>query len=155
MRDLILDPDLIPEIEIGLTLHSEMTSSCPPNNSMAAGISKAADDDDSGVEAGVQHVETRDVERDGSSIGVGTVSERNERGVVGVGGGGDEHGHEDGPIDPEAEKKMVWKCDLHVLPSITVLYFLAFMDRTNIGKFKLPYHLGLGLGMGGSEKSSL
>lgn len=36
-------------------------------------------------------------------------------------------------LDPEAEKKLVWKCDVHVLPPITVLFFLSFMDRTNIG----------------------
>lgn len=40
-------------------------------------------------------------------------------------------------LDPEEEKKLVWKCDLHVLPAITVLFFLAFMDRTNIGKYRI------------------
>lgn len=37
-------------------------------------------------------------------------------------------------LDPAAEKRLLWKCDLHVLPAITVLFFLAFMDRTNIGE---------------------
>lgn len=37
------------------------------------------------------------------------------------------------PIDPEAEKRLLRKCDRHVLPACTVLFFLAFMDRTNIG----------------------
>ncbi|KAK8078351.1 hypothetical protein PG996_004521 [Apiospora saccharicola] len=111
-----------------------MTSSqkSPPSN-MAAEISKAADEDVNDVEAGVQHVETKDGERDGSSVWVGAVLEGNER--SGAVRDGDEH--EDGPIDPEAEKKLVWKCDLHVLPSITVLYFLAFMDRTNIGNARI------------------
>jgi hypothetical protein len=36
-------------------------------------------------------------------------------------------------LDPSAERALVWKCDLHVLPAITILFFLAFMDRTNIG----------------------
>ncbi|KAK8006106.1 tartrate transporter [Apiospora marii] len=100
---------------------------------------KTAYDEDSGLEAGAQHVETRREERgDAPSIGVGAVSET-EKGGVGavVGDGGDKTDLEDGPIDPVAEKKLLWKCDLHVLPSITVLYFLAFMDRTNIGNAKI------------------
>ncbi|KAI1862386.1 uncharacterized protein JN550_010248 [Neoarthrinium moseri] len=40
-------------------------------------------------------------------------------------------------IDPKAEKKLVFKCDIHVLPSITVLFFLSFMDRTNIGNARI------------------
>lgn len=96
---------------------------------MPAEVSKAAYDGDSGVEADVQRVETtRNGERDAPSIGLGAVSETAR-------GGGDKTDLEGGPIDPAAEKKLVWKCDLHVLPSITVLYFLAFMDRTNIGAF--------------------
>jgi hypothetical protein len=38
-------------------------------------------------------------------------------------------------LDPAAEKRLVWKCDIHVLPAITILFFLAFMDRTNIGEY--------------------
>lgn len=38
-------------------------------------------------------------------------------------------------LDPEAEKELVRKCDIRVLPPITVLFFLAFMDRTNIGEY--------------------
>lgn len=37
-------------------------------------------------------------------------------------------------IDPAAEKKLLLKCDLHVLPPLFVLFLLAFLDRTNIGK---------------------
>lgn len=37
-------------------------------------------------------------------------------------------------LDSQAEKRLVWKCDLHVLPAITLIFFLAFMDRTNIGE---------------------
>jgi len=37
-------------------------------------------------------------------------------------------------IDPVAEKKLLRKCDLRVLPPLFVLFLLAFLDRTNIGK---------------------
>jgi len=36
-------------------------------------------------------------------------------------------------IDAEAERKLLRKCDLHVLPPLFVLFLLAFLDRTNIG----------------------
>jgi hypothetical protein len=39
------------------------------------------------------------------------------------------------PLDSQAEKRLVRKCDLHVLPPITLIFFLAFMDRTNIGEW--------------------
>lgn len=35
--------------------------------------------------------------------------------------------------DAETEKRLRWKCDRHVLPCITLLFFLSFLDRTNIG----------------------
>lgn len=38
-------------------------------------------------------------------------------------------------LDPEAEKKLLRKCDLYVLPPLFVLFLLAFLDRTNIGSF--------------------
>lgn len=41
------------------------------------------------------------------------------------------------PIDRVAEKKLVRKCDLHVLPAIALLYSLAFIDRINIGNARL------------------
>jgi hypothetical protein len=37
-------------------------------------------------------------------------------------------------IDPVTEKKLLRKCDLHVLPPLFILFLLAFLDRTNIGK---------------------
>lgn len=40
-------------------------------------------------------------------------------------------------IDRAAEKKLVRRCDLHVLPVITILYSLAFVDRINIGNARL------------------
>jgi hypothetical protein len=40
-------------------------------------------------------------------------------------------------IDPVAEKKLLRKCDLHVLPPLFVLFLMAFLDRTNIGNAKI------------------
>lgn len=36
--------------------------------------------------------------------------------------------------DSEATRKLLRKCDLHLLPPLMVIYFLSFMDRTNIGR---------------------
>ncbi|MCJ1418312.1 hypothetical protein MMC32_004659 [Xylographa parallela] len=41
------------------------------------------------------------------------------------------------PMDPEAEKRVVRKCDLHVMPMISLLYMLAFVDRINIGNARI------------------
>ncbi|KAJ4396026.1 hypothetical protein N0V93_000242 [Gnomoniopsis smithogilvyi] len=41
------------------------------------------------------------------------------------------------PWDAETEKRLRWKCDRHVLPCITLLFFLSFLDRTNIGNAKI------------------
>ena len=41
------------------------------------------------------------------------------------------------PIDRAAEKRLVRKCDLHVLPMISLLYMLAFVDRINIGNARI------------------
>lgn len=38
-------------------------------------------------------------------------------------------------IDRAAEKKLLRKCDLRVLPPLFVLFLMAFLDRTNIGIF--------------------
>jgi hypothetical protein len=38
-----------------------------------------------------------------------------------------------GSVDAVAEKKLLLKVDLHVLPPLFVLFLLAFLDRTNIG----------------------
>ncbi|KAG9548106.1 MFS general substrate transporter, partial [Aureobasidium melanogenum] len=40
-------------------------------------------------------------------------------------------------IDPIAEKKLLRKVDLRILPPLTVLFLLAFLDRTNIGNAKI------------------
>ncbi len=38
----------------------------------------------------------------------------------------------DAPIDPEAERKLVWKLDLILFPVFFVIYMMAFLDRINI-----------------------
>lgn len=37
------------------------------------------------------------------------------------------------PEESEATKKLLRKCDVRLLPPLMVIYFLSFMDRTNIG----------------------
>ncbi|KAF5002528.1 hypothetical protein FGRMN_293 [Fusarium graminum] len=39
--------------------------------------------------------------------------------------------------DSEATRKLLRKCDLRLLPPLIVIYFLSFMDRTNIGNAKI------------------
>lgn len=41
------------------------------------------------------------------------------------------------PVDRAAEKRLLRKCDLHVIPVVTLLYSLAFLDRINIGNARL------------------
>lgn len=53
-----------------------------------------------------------------------------------------EDGHNHGlphhePIDRAVEKKLVRKCDLYVIPVLSLLYSLAFIDRINIGNARL------------------
>ncbi|GAB7357005.1 hypothetical protein MBLNU459_g7834t1 [Dothideomycetes sp. NU459] len=40
-------------------------------------------------------------------------------------------------IDPVADKKLLRKLDLHVLPPLFLLFLLAFLDRTNIGNARI------------------
>ena len=40
-------------------------------------------------------------------------------------------------IDPTAEKKLLWKVDIHVVPPLLILFLLAFLDRVNIGNAKI------------------
>ncbi|KAH8889059.1 major facilitator superfamily transporter [Thozetella sp. PMI_491] len=53
-------------------------------------------------------------------------------------------------IDPAAEAKLVRKQDLRVLPMIFLMYFLTFLDRTNLGNAKVAgIETDLGLGQYG------
>ena len=54
------------------------------------------------------------------------------------------------PIDPREEKKLLRKLDLHVLPMISLLYMLAFVDRINIGNARIQ-GLEKDLGMKGNN----
>ena len=38
---------------------------------------------------------------------------------------------------PAEHRKLMWKIDIHVIPWIAILYFLAFLDRVNIGNARL------------------
>ncbi|RHZ55314.1 allantoate permease family MFS transporter [Aspergillus thermomutatus] len=53
-------------------------------------------------------------------------------------------------VDQAAEKRLLWRCDLHVVPILTLLFMFAFLDRINIGNARL---MGLekDLGMTGHE----
>ena len=41
------------------------------------------------------------------------------------------------PMSKSAERKLLWKLDVHVLPAISLLYMLAFIDRINIGNARI------------------
>ena len=52
----------------------------------------------------------------------------------------------DAPLITTTERKLMAKVDLHVVPVLTILYLLAFLDRVNIGNariFGLEDDLGL------------
>ena len=53
-------------------------------------------------------------------------------------------------IDRAQEKRLLRKLDLNVLPMISVLYMLAFVDRINIGNAKIQ-GLEKDLGMQGND----
>ncbi|KAJ6088537.1 hypothetical protein N7486_009798 [Penicillium sp. IBT 16267x] len=55
-------------------------------------------------------------------------------------------------IDPAAEKKLLRKVDVHVVPALFALFLLAFLDRVNIGNAKI-FGLEEELGMTGSQYS--
>lgn len=52
------------------------------------------------------------------------------------------------------EKKLMTKIDLHVLPFISLLYLLAFLDRVNIANAK-SFSLTTDLGLGGVEYNTI
>lgn len=51
---------------------------------------------------------------------------------------------EHAPIDSVAEKNLLRKVDLHVIPMLTILFLLAFLDRTNIGWYLLAKPVDIG-----------
>jgi hypothetical protein len=42
------------------------------------------------------------------------------------------------PIDAALERRVRWKCDIHLLLILRVLLLLAFLDRVNIGNATNP-----------------
>jgi len=36
--------------------------------------------------------------------------------------------------DPATTRKLLWKCDLHIVPILFLLFLLTFLDRSNIGE---------------------
>jgi len=51
-----------------------------------------------------------------------------------------EHGDQEAPefyIDPIAEKKLIRKLDWRLIPWLSLLYLISFLDRTNIGNAKI------------------
>ncbi|CAB4417174.1 unnamed protein product [Rhizophagus irregularis] len=52
--------------------------------------------------------------------------------------------------DKEFEKKLLRKIDLRIMPLLTLLYLLSFLDRVNIGNAKLA-HIEEDLGLVGSQ----
>ncbi|KAL8867817.1 MAG: hypothetical protein Q9198_008382, partial [Flavoplaca austrocitrina] len=53
-------------------------------------------------------------------------------------------------VDKAAEKIVLRKLDWHILPLITLIYTLAFLDRANIGNGRL-YGLEKDLGLKGNQ----
>lgn len=45
------------------------------------------------------------------------------------------------PEESEATKKLLRKCDFRLIPPLMVIFFLSFMDRTNIGMLPSPDRL--------------
>jgi hypothetical protein len=54
------------------------------------------------------------------------------------------------PIDPVAEKALLWKIDKHVVPPLLILFLLAFLDRVNIGNARIQ-GMTTELGMVGTD----
>jgi hypothetical protein len=53
-------------------------------------------------------------------------------------------------LDRAAEKRLLWKLDIHVVPILMFLFLLAFLDRINIGNARLQ-GLEKDLGMEGHD----
>jgi len=62
----------------------------------------------------------------------------------------DHAGVEAAAIDPIAEKKLLRKIDIHLIPILWLLFLCAFIDRINIGNARIQ-GLEEDLGMAGSD----
>ena len=36
-----------------------------------------------------------------------------------------------------ASRRLIWKIDLHILPMVTILYLLSFLDRSNVANARI------------------
>ncbi|KAK2778045.1 hypothetical protein FQN53_001959 [Emmonsiellopsis sp. PD_33] len=63
----------------------------------------------------------------------GTAHDVAERGQAAT----DNYGRSLVQFDPEAERKLRWKIDLCIVPTVSLLYLFCFIDRANIGNAKL------------------
>jgi MFS family permease len=57
-------------------------------------------------------------------------------------------------IDPIAERKLVWKFDLRILPVLALMYLFNSLDKSNLGNAKTA-GLEEDLGMAGTNKYSI
>ncbi|KAL7009475.1 hypothetical protein EMMF5_001106 [Cystobasidiomycetes sp. EMM_F5] len=68
-----------------------------------------------------------------------------------------EDGHSTPEFDAKTlnvdEKRLIRKCDIRILPWLSLLYLLSFLDRTNIGNANL-FGLRVNLGMTVTEYSA-
>lgn len=62
----------------------------------------------------------------------------------------DNAGLEAAGIDPVAEKKLLRKIDIHLIPILWLLFLCAFIDRINIGNARIQ-GMESDLGMKGSD----
>lgn len=62
----------------------------------------------------------------------------------------DNAGLEAAGIDPVAEKKLLRKIDIHLIPVLWLLFLCAFIDRINIGNARIQ-GMESDLGMKGSD----
>jgi MFS family permease len=54
------------------------------------------------------------------------------------------------PINATQDKALLWKIDLWLIPWLSLLYLLSFLDRTNIGNAKVA-KMEQGIGMTGRD----
>ncbi|KAH8766608.1 major facilitator superfamily transporter [Diaporthe sp. PMI_573] len=55
-------------------------------------------------------------------------------------GGKEAYATDETPISPEAEKALLWKQDKRIVPLSAAIYFLCYLDRSNIGNAKILNH---------------
>ncbi|KKA27258.1 hypothetical protein TD95_004094 [Thielaviopsis punctulata] len=82
----------------------------------------------------VSHTEARQSDRDSDvkiEKGQENLHDAAERGHAAT----DRYGHALVQFDPAAEKKLLRKLDLYIVPTVSVLYLFCFIDRANIGVY--------------------